>query len=160
MLGDHGLLFKGAYMYDPVVRVPLILRAPGTIPADRVVDSLVEEVEILPTLLDLLGVKPPQGVQGKSLLPVVQNPNAKHRDAVFAEFPTIKMARTREWKLVHYTHAQYGELYHLSEDPYELTNLYHDPEYAPARMEMLGMLFDWFTSTPDPKLVRRPDSSL
>src|SRR5579872_2681047 len=102
MLGDHGLLFKGAYMYDPVVRVPLILRAPGTIPADRVVDSLVEAVDILPTLLDLLGVKPPLGVQGKSRIPVVQNPNAEHRGAVFVEFPTIKMARTREWKLVNY----------------------------------------------------------
>jgi arylsulfatase A-like enzyme len=57
---------------------------------------------------------------------------------VFSEFPTIKMARTMEWKLVHYPKAKYGELYHLAEDPHELTNLYADPKYASARADMQG----------------------
>jgi arylsulfatase len=158
MLGDHGLLFKGSYMYDGVTQVPLIIRAPGKIPARTVVSSLVEEVDLMPTLLDLLGVSVPHGVQGKSLVPVTQNPKARHKDAVFAEFPTIRMARTGEWKLVHYTKAKYGELYHLSEDPYELTNLHADPKYATARADMEGVLFDWLAGTQDPKLdpVRAP----
>jgi arylsulfatase A-like enzyme len=159
MLGDHGLLFKGSYMYDAVTQVPLILRAPAKLPARTVVDGLVEEVDVMPTLLELLGIDVPVGVQGKSLVPLAHNPKSRHKDAVFAEFPTIKMARTREWKLVHYTKAKYGELYHLTEDPHELTNLYDDPKYAGARADMQGMLADWLATTTDPKLapVRSPD---
>ncbi|MBV9081050.1 MAG: DUF4976 domain-containing protein [Acidobacteriaceae bacterium] len=75
------------------------------------------------------------------------------------EFPTIKMARTREWKLVHYTRAKYGELYDLAEDPYELTNRFADPGCASARAGMLRVLFDWLASTADPKLapIRSPE---
>src|SRR5437588_10993183 len=120
--------------------------------SDLVVDSLVEEVDVMPTLLELLGVSPPAGVQGKSLVPLAKNPKARHKDAVFSEFPTIKMARTREWKLVHYTRAKYGELYHLTEDPHELTNLWDDSKYAVNRADMEGRLFDWLSASADPLL--------
>jgi arylsulfatase A-like enzyme len=129
MLGDHGLLFKGSYMYDAVTRVPLILRAPGKIPAGKVIDSLVEEVDILPTLLSLLDVKPPIGIQGQSLF-------GPPKQTVFSEFPTIKMVRTAEWKLVHYPKAKHGELYHLTEDPHELTNLWFESQYASIRADL------------------------
>lgn len=153
MLGDHGLLFKGSYMYDSVVQTPLIIRAPGKVGPGGVFDGLVEEVDVMPTLLELLGAKIPAGVQGQSLV------NAKARHAVFSEFPTIKMARTREWKLVHYTRQKYGELYHLTEDPYELTNLYGEPKYAGARANMEGLLSDWMASSQDPKLAPVRDPS-
>ena len=148
MLGDHGLLFKGSYMYDGVVHTPLIVRAPGKIQAGTVRSELVEEVDVMPTLLDLLGVPVPTSVQGQSL---VTNP--KRKNAVFSEFPTIKMARTRDWKLVHYTKAKHGELYNLKEDPHELYNLWDDPKYATNRAEMEGVLFDWLSSTGDPNLA-------
>ena len=151
MLGDHGLLFKGSYMYDPVVRVPLIMRAPGKFAAGTVVNGLVEEVDVLPTILDVLGVAIPSAVQGKSLVPL------KYKQAVFSEFPTIRMARTKEWKLVHYTKAKHGELYHLTEDPHELTNLWDDPKYAPARAEMEGVLLDWLAGSQDPNLAPARD---
>jgi arylsulfatase A-like enzyme len=147
MLGDHGLLFKGSYMYDGVVHVPLIVRAPGKLPAGKVVEDLCEEVDVMPTLLNLLGVPTPAGVQGQTLTA------GKPKTAVFSEFPTIKMARTHDWKLVHYNKAKYGELYHLAEDPHELVNLWDDPAYAARRAEMEGMLFDWLAATADPKLA-------
>jgi arylsulfatase len=148
MLGDHGLLFKGSYMYDAVVRTPLIIRAPGKLQPGAVRSELVEEVDVMPTLLDLLGVATPSAVQGQSL---VTNP--KRKAAVFSEFPTIKMARTRDWKLVHYTKAKHGELYNLKEDPHELYNLWDDPKHAPNRAEMEGILFDWLSTTGDPNLA-------
>jgi arylsulfatase A-like enzyme len=74
MLGDHGLLFKGSYMYDGVVKVPLIIRAPGILPAGSVVNDLCEEVDVMPTLLELLGVAAPSGVQGKSLVGGARKP--------------------------------------------------------------------------------------
>jgi arylsulfatase A-like enzyme len=148
MLGDHGLLFKGSYMYDEVVKTPLIVRAPGKLQAGAVRNDLVEEIDVLPTLLELLDVKAPSGVQGQSLV----KPE-RRKSAVFAEFPAIKMARTREWKLVHYTRAKHGELYNLKEDPHELYNLWDDPKHAGARAEMQGVLADWLISTADPNLA-------
>ena len=143
MLGDHGLLFKGSYMYDAVTQVPLVIRAPGKLPSGTVVDALVEEVDVMPTLLELMGVGPPAGVQGKSLVRLAKDPSAGHKQAVFAEFPTIKMARTREWKLVRYNGNRFGELYHLAEDPHELTNLWDDRKFSAERARMERLLNDW-----------------
>ncbi len=153
MLGDHGLLFKGGYMYDEVLHVPLILRAPGRIQPGSRVDKLCEEIDVLPTVLELLGVAAPDGIQGESLL------GSKKKQAIFAEFPTIKTVRTLEWKLVHYPGAKYGELYNLKNDPNELFNLWADPKYAPRRAEMAGMLADWLIRTQDPKLAPQRDPS-
>lgn len=159
MLGDHGLLFKGSYMYDEVTRVPLIIRAPGKLPAAAVVDALVEEVDLMPTLLELMGVPAPHGVQGQSLVALARKPASRHKQAVFSEFPTIRMARTREWKLVHYTRQRYGELYHLTEDPHELVNLHADPKHASARADMEALLSDWLATSTDPKLAPERDSA-
>ena len=150
MLGDHGLLFKGGYFYDEVVHVPLILRAPGLAP--KRVSELVETVDLLPTVLELLGIPVPEQVQGRSLLPVISGAQ-RGKQAVFSEFPTTKMVRTRDWKLVHYVGAPYGELYNLKEDPHELHNRWDDPSCLAARSEMQGRLADWFVRTEDQLLA-------
>ncbi len=151
MLGDHGLLFKGGYFYDEVVRVPLILRAPG-LPAGKRVADLVETVDLMPTLLQLLGLPVPERVQGRSLLPIIAG-TGRPTAAVHSEFPATKMVRTREWKLVHYVRAPCGELYNLKEDPHELYNRWSDPACASAKSEMLGRLADWLINTEDPLLA-------
>jgi len=150
MLGDHGLLFKGGYFYDEVVRAPLILRGPG-LPAGKRVADLVETVDLLPTLLELLGLAKSDRVQGRSLFPVIAGTDRRAR-AVHAEFPAAKMIRTRDWKLVHYLRAPYGELYDLKEDPHELYNRWEDPASAGAKSEMLARLADWLVETEDPLL--------
>jgi hypothetical protein len=136
MLGDHGLLFKGSYMYDGVLRVPLIIRAPGRVPAGRRVPGLAEEVDLLPALLDLLGVDVPGNVKGWNLL------RHEGKDWVHAEFPTVKCIRSREWKLVEYGSSE-GELYDLRHDPDELRNLWDSAEHAPRRQELSGLLLEW-----------------
>ncbi len=149
MLGDHGLLFKGGYMYDEVVRAPLILRVPGRLPSGRRIPALVESIDVLPTVLELLNIPIPEGVQGRSLVATIEGKPGLQR-AVHAEFPTIKMIRTDRWKLVHYVRAPYGELYDLREDPHELYNRFADPGAAAARTEMQAMLADWFIDSADP----------
>jgi arylsulfatase A-like enzyme len=148
MLGDHGLLFKGGYMYEEVLRIPLILRAPGKLAPGSVSEALTEEIDVLPTILELLDVPAPPGIQGRSLLPV--SPNRAEKTAVFAEFPTIHAVRTRQWKLVHYQRSPRGELYDLVNDPHELYNLWDDPGYAKRRAEVQGVLFDWYVTSQDP----------
>jgi arylsulfatase A-like enzyme len=151
MLGDHGLLFKGGYFYDEVVRVPLILRAPGRVAAGKRIPALVEAIDVLPTILEVLGLPVPKGVQGRSLLPVIEGSGRGAR-AVHAEFANIKMIRTDRWKLVHYVRAPYGELYDLQQDPYELMNRHDDPAAAGPRHEMESALADWLIESEDPVL--------
>src|SRR5205085_5428564 len=86
MLGDHGLLLKGSYMYDQVVHTPLVFAGLG-IPAGGRVDALTESVDIAPTIAEVMGFKLPYA-QGKSVRPLFRDPKAKHKQAVHAEFPT------------------------------------------------------------------------
>jgi arylsulfatase A-like enzyme len=159
MLGDHGLIFKAGYMYDEVVRTPLIIRAPGKLPAAHRVTALTETIDIMPTVLELLGITPSERIQGRSLLPVIAG-RAPGRDAVHAEFATTKMLRTSEWKLVHYVGQPLGVLYNLREDPHELKNLYDDPNHGQIRSEMQSRLIDWLIKTADPALPPVPGTRL
>ncbi len=104
----------------------------------------------MPTILELVGLEVPERVQGRSLL----RPQAAR--AAHAEFPNIKMLRTAEWKLVHYLHAPYGELYNLREDPHELYNRYDDPGAAQARHAIEVALTDWLIDSQDPLLKPLP----
>jgi arylsulfatase A-like enzyme/Tfp pilus assembly protein PilF len=70
-LGDHGEAFHGFFVYDSTVRVPLFVRLPGGAGGGRVVDAAVSHVDLLPTVLDLVGVAPPAGVHGRSLAPLL-----------------------------------------------------------------------------------------
>jgi arylsulfatase A-like enzyme len=151
MLGDHGLLFKGSYMYDELLRTPLIMRLPGRLPAGRVLDTMVQEIDQMPTLLQLLGAPVPEGVQGRSLLPLIeQRSGLQWNETVFAEFPNIKAVHTRDWKLVYYPGKPYGELHDLRKDPHELENLWDEPSRGGARQEMMARLADWLISSQDP----------
>jgi len=64
------------------------------------------------------------------------------------------MARTREWKLVHYAGQRYGELYDLGNDPNEYDNLYASPGAVAHKAEMYRLLTDWMIRTADP--MRKP----
>jgi arylsulfatase A-like enzyme len=112
--------------------------------AGKRVKALAEEIDLAPTVLELLGAEKPAGMQGQSLL------TGTPRRAVHSEFPDIKMRRTEDWKLVHYVHAPYGELYNLREDPHELHNLYDDAGAARTRHEMESALTTWLNDSQDP----------
>ncbi|MFH5886513.1 sulfatase/phosphatase domain-containing protein, partial [Halalkalibaculum sp. DA3122] len=94
----------------------------------------------------LAGVEVPAGMQGQSLLPLVQNEDDQWRDALYYhyyEFPNEHMVkkhyglRTDRYKLIHfYDDIEVWELYDLQEDPMELNNLYGQPEYAQRTREL------------------------
>ena len=69
-LGEHGEVTHGIFAYEATLRVPLLLRAPGLLPAE-VVRTPVRHVDVLPTVLDLLGLEAPHDLPGRSLLPLV-----------------------------------------------------------------------------------------
>lgn len=84
-LSDHGAQFPFMKFsnYEAGLRVPLILRWPGVIRAGSASDALVSSVDILPTLIDMIGGEAPDGLDGRSFLPVLRGASSGHRDAVF-----------------------------------------------------------------------------
>ena len=83
-LGDHGAWHKAPAFYDCLIRMPLVVSWPGTLPARRLADGFVEQVDLMPTLLDLAGLPTPPGVQGRSMAGALAGTSAARPEA-FAE---------------------------------------------------------------------------
>src|SRR6185312_4416810 len=160
MLGDHGIYLKGPYFYDCLTRVPLIIRWPKHFKAGHKVDSLVELVDIAPTLLESAGVPIPPGMQGRSLMPLLTGATTAHRDSVYMEFfnsnfeyptrPMLTAVRTEQWKLNFCSDAKYGELYDLKNDPGEVTNLWNDVHHKDTQEMMMQTLMSRMVLATDP----------
>jgi len=114
-IGERGLFTHGSALTDEQIRVPLILRLPGVLPSGTVVtQGLVSQVDLLPSILDLLGLTPPEGIQGRSMRPLWSGGDPAAFDSVYAELradigwkkinPTLghrlEMLRTADSKLV------------------------------------------------------------
>jgi choline-sulfatase len=165
LLGDHGLYLKGPHFYDESVRVPLIISWPGRCLSGLCADALVELVDVAPTLLELIGLTPEPGMQGRSLAPICRGtcPPSAHRDHVYAEYDNSwthhrsygTMLRTRQAKIVVYHGTEPGELYDLEHDPEEFVNLWDSPEHADLKQQMLKRCFDASVFTMDPLPERR-----
>jgi len=83
-MGDHLMVRKGPHVYEALTHIPQIVRWPGTI-RPRATDAFTENIDVMPTLLDLAGVELPDGVQGKSFRALLAGEAAVHRSMVFAE---------------------------------------------------------------------------
>jgi arylsulfatase A-like enzyme/Tfp pilus assembly protein PilF len=129
-LGEHGEETHGFFVYESSMRVPLIVRAPGLGGMPRRVGQPVRSVDIMPTVLDLVGAAPPQGIAGRSLRPLLTGeantlPLDGYGEAMYplhhygwSELTTLRSDR---YKLID---APRPELYDLERDPGERTNLF------------------------------------
>jgi arylsulfatase len=117
-LGFHHLLLKSNHMYDPLARVPLILRAPGAHKAGEVAEALVSNTDLAPTVLHAAGLASAPGMRGRDLLA-----SAAGRDIVFSEAGNgYIMARTRTHKLLWRKQPEGRLFFDLTADPLEMTN--------------------------------------
>lgn len=160
MLGDHGIYWKGCYFYEPLVRVPLILRWPGRVPAGRRSDALVELHDLAPFVLEAAGLPVPQRMQAKSIAPLLAGAQ-HHREHVLCEYYRClggapagangTMLCDGRFKVCVIHGSEPGELYDLENDPYEFENLWDSPAHAGLKLEMLKRCFDAsVTQTLDP----------
>ena len=150
MAGDHGSLYKSVF-YESSLRVPLIVRWPGKIPAGQTCSALAETIDVYPTLLEIAGVEPAKRCQGQSFWSCLWDSKAPHRDAVFSEITRAghytTMVRTERYK---YAVEETGEgylLFDVEEDPTEQRNLVGHPDYAHVEREMRERLFAFQTGT-------------
>ena len=149
-LGEHGMTDKRA-MHEPSIRIPFLMRYPPRVRPGTVVDELVLNIDLAPTLLELCGASPFAKVHGRSIVPLLDGDPTAGRDAFLYEYnyeepfpytPNVRGVRTRDWKYVHYPHGDdsadrhKAELYHLASDPGERRNLIEDPASAPRRAEL------------------------
>ena len=124
-LGEHGFWEK-SNLHEEVIRVPLIISSPGKQPGRS--KALVELVDIFPTVTELAGLKPIQGLHGKSLVPALDDPTTHIRDAAISFLSGGHSLRFQDWAYTHYGDGQ-EELYNMNQDPHQFTNLAGDPKH-------------------------------
>jgi arylsulfatase A-like enzyme len=134
--GHHGLIAKGAFHYEDMVKVPMLARFPGHIPAGGRSNALQTLVDYAPTFLAIAGLPIPRTMTGVDQSAVWQGEDAAARDHVLVENrhqPTTLHVKTyidARYKLTVYYGRSYGELFDLETDPGEIHNLWDDPEHA------------------------------
>jgi arylsulfatase A-like enzyme len=160
MLWSQGMC-KKEQPWEEAVRVPLLIRWPGRVPAGRQCGELISTADFAPTLLKLMGVEPPAVMEGADLSPVVLSEEAAGPESVFLLEPIIvdQGARqgVREWRGVRtkrYTYARWFDgagwlLYDNEADPYQMSNLINSPQHAAVRADLEAQLQAWLAKTHD-----------
>ena len=157
-LGEHGRVDKRT-MYEESIRVPLIVRYPPLIPPGTVINEMVLNLDLAPSVIDLGGAKKLKGIDGQSWKPLLAGQTDGWRKSFlyfynyekeFPYTPNVRGVRTADWKFIHYPHGDgspdrhTAELYNLAVDPLEVRNLVADPaaakKLAELRKESDGLL--------------------
>ena len=159
MLGDLGRIRKGLF-YESSLRIPLLLRWPGRIPAGLVTDALVENIDVFPTIAEAAGVSTTAWHAGQSLWPVLREETATLRRSQLCESGrTLNhfMLRTPEYKLAVDARERAYLLFDLADDPDELCNRVGDPAAASLESRLRAELQQRLRQSARP---RKPDAGL
>ena len=126
-LGDHGFWQK-ANLHEQAIRVPMIVSVPGEKPGRC--DSIVELVDVYPTVAEIAGISVPPSVQGHSLVPLLSRPELSLRDSALSFHNGVSL-RTRDWHYMQYKDGT-EELYDMRVDAEQFHNLAIDESEEPA----------------------------
>jgi arylsulfatase A-like enzyme len=151
-LGQHRM-YQKMEMYEQAVRLPLMLRAPGGVA--RTFDTPVSHLDVLPTVLHLLGRPAPEGLDGMSLAESVRGGSSPSERTVFCQYsgnPDVgdirRAAITARYKYV-YDPDDLPELYDLKTDPLEMHNLAADLGHADVQRRLHSELAAWHSARGD-----------
>ena len=168
MLGDHELFAKGAFFYDPGIRVPFIIKYPGVIKPGRRYKHLVQPNDLAATILKVAGFSDNKINEympdSKNLFPSITAGDVKHHDHILCLYrgtgldyrklyydPPINatMIRDNKFKLNVYHKKDYDmddiecELFNMETDPLEKDNLYDNPSYSDVRRKLINEMKVW-----------------
>jgi len=160
-LGEHHF-FDKRLMYEPSIRIPLLVKYPKMIRPGLLNQDMVLNVDIAPTILDLAGVPVPENMDGKSIKSLLQGKSILWRSEFlyeYYEYPAVHMVRknrgirTKRWKYIHYFEdPEEFELYDIQNDPHELNNLYGNPAFKDVVEQLRGRLMELRRELKDPDL--------
>jgi N-acetylglucosamine-6-sulfatase len=151
MFGEHGLIDKRV-AYETSIRVPLLMQCPELFKGGTVVDEMVANIDIAPTIMEAMGLATPAHMDGQSCVDLAKGLDVPWRDHFlyvyyweknFPQSPTVFSLRSDRFKYTTY----YGlwdtdEFYDIQADPNEQTNLIHDPKMQPKVKAMEKRLYD------------------
>jgi arylsulfatase A-like enzyme len=143
---EHGRTGHARTLYSEIVHVPLILSWPGRLPAGTHIDVLTGQVDIMPTILDYLDLRHDGDMQGSSLRPVIEGKTDKLHDTLWTELDHLTHVQAtinEHYRLVRDVDKDAWELYDLSRDPGEQTNLCGQSPVAEIRLAMQAKWEKW-----------------
>jgi arylsulfatase A-like enzyme len=146
-MGRHRIVSKDFGFYEPAIRIPLIIRAPGSRPRGIECADPVSGVDVFPTLCDLMGLPKPDGLQGQSLVGRWEGRDRNPRRPIFSAQGTpgknfARMVRTSQYKYARYDDGG-QELYDLERDPNEFENRVDYPDYRATAGRLDAQLNEW-----------------
>lgn len=154
--GEHGLIDKRT-AYEESMRVPMLMHCPELFEAGKVVEEVVANIDVAPSLLEAAGLTAPSYMEGRSVLPLAREQRVEWRDELLYEYywernfpqtPTTHSVREQRYKYIRY-HGVWDidELYDLSVDPLEANNLIFSPGHEAIVERMNKRLFDILEAT-------------
>jgi arylsulfatase A-like enzyme len=154
--GEHGLIDK-RHFYEESVKVPFLIRCPELFAGGKVMEPMIQNIDVAPTILEVAGIQKPAQMHGRSILPLLSSKEVKWRDKIFYEYyweydfpqtPTMHGVRTDRYKLIRY-HGIWdtNEFYDLQEDPYEMNNLIGSEGHQKIIEALTSEIYNWLEST-------------
>jgi iduronate 2-sulfatase len=152
IMGDHGYhlgehdWWNKVTVFEDGARAPMLIWVPDALGMGKPTDSLMEFIDLYPTLVDYAGLAPPHKLSGASLRPVLEDPNASVKEAAYTQVtrgPKVmgRSVRTSRWRYTEWGEGKHGvELYDHSKDSGEYYNLSANPEYAHVVSKMKQLL--------------------
>ena len=140
-MGYHRFISKCNHLYEPLVKVPLIIKYPQQAKHGTSTDALISLVDLAPTILQCSETEVPASMKGLDLFD-----ESTQRECVFAESYLPRhhyMARTKTRKLLEYEETEKSMYFNLEEDPLEMNNLFVDPDYQSEISEFRNKLARW-----------------
>jgi N-acetylglucosamine-6-sulfatase len=138
--GEHRIPKDKQHIYEESIRVPLQMRGPG-IPRGVQVGSLAINADLAPTLVDLANADPGLLMDGRSLIPVANDPRIQRRRKLLIEERSFKAIRTRRYMYAEHRTGE-RELYDLKNDPFERVSRHNAPAYALVRARLAARLHE------------------
>ena len=143
-LGEHGW-FDKRWMFEESFKMPFLIKWPGVIEAGSRPEALIQNIDYAPTFLEMAGVKVPDEVQGKSIVPILKDASKAVRETVYYSYyelgehrvPQHFGVRTKRYKLFYLPASDEWQMFDLEKDPGEMRSVYGDVEYKEVQEDMM-----------------------